>query len=148
MTTINNNEDKPCIIIHSVNPEVDKKKIILALAASIRWYSDYLFRGHNETSDDTDLYSIAKLLEHVCNTVITASCKQNKQLIIYIPELSVDECKERFMAGLIGATRWYANSDYGSKYNVDEVDEQNLSMLSKLQQGLLKYFNQETKNNA
>ena len=141
MNTINNDADRPCLIIHSANPEDDKKKIILALAASIRWYSDYLWRQNNDISDPDDLHSIAKLIEYVCDAVITATCVSKKQLIINVDEMSEDESRERLMAGLTGATRWYANSDEGARRNVDEVDQQNLSMLTKLQQSLFKYSN-------
>lgn len=140
MTPINFNDNRPSIIIHSANPEDDKKKMILALVASVRWYSAYLFRGHSDISDNNDLFNIARLLEYVCNTVIPNGYKQNKQLIIYMNEVSEDEERDNLMAGLIGATRWYANSGDDNKYNEDEVDAQNLNMLVKLQQGLLKHF--------
>ena len=141
MNTINNEANRPCIIIPSVNPEDNKKKIILALAASIRWYSDYLSRGHNDPSDQNDLHSIAKWLEYACNIVITANCSSKKQLTIYVDEVFEDENREMLMAGLIGAIRWYANSDEDARYITDEVDQQNLSMLTKLQNSLFKYSN-------
>jgi len=141
MTTIN---DKPSLIIHSANPEDDKKKMILALVASFRWYSAYLFRGHSDISDESNLWNIAILLESICNTVITANCKQKEQFIVYLDE----NIGEELMSGLIGATRWYANSADDDKYNANEIDAQNLGMLAKLQQGLLKCFNTEIQNHA
>ena len=141
MNTINN-DNRPCIIIPSVNPESDRKKIILALTASIRWYIDYLSRrGNNDISDQKDLHSIAKWLEYACNIVITANCSSKKQLTIFVDEVFEDENRDLLMAGLIGAIRWYANSDEGARYITDEVDQQNLSMLTKLQNSLFKYSN-------
>lgn len=148
MTTRDNGDNRPSIILHSVNPENDKKKIILALVASFRWYSAYLFSGHNNISDKENLLNIAMLLEYVCNTVITSNCKQKKLLIIYLGDNIEEEYKERLMSGLIGATRWYANSADDDKYNTNETDAKNLSMLTKLHQGLLKYFNTEIQNHA
>ncbi len=70
---------------------------------------------------------------------MTVINNEKNTLTIILHETEPEERKEKIMKALLAAARWYTISDDDAKYNVNNVDSNNLYELVRLHEDL---FNQ------